>query len=484
MNAPLRRVAVACLVLFGLLLVNANYIQAVQAEDLRNRPGNARILIQQYERHRGPILVGGEQVTYSEETDDRLRYLRVYRNGPLYAPVTGYYSLYGATGIERTQNDVLNGTDGRLFVRRVVDMITSKQPKGGAVKLTVNAEAQRAAFEGLRGSGKRGAAVALEPDTGKILAMASVPSYDPGKLASHNTDEVRQNYDDLESNEAQPLLNRALSRTYPPGSTFKVVTSAAALSSGDYDPSSELPAPDSLPLPQSTHAVQNFGGSSCAGGDRDTFAHALQISCNTAFANLGMELGEDALRAQSEKFGLNDRVRMPMQSAESVYPTGMDRAQTALSAIGQYDVRITPLQAAMVSAGVANDGVVMDPYLVDEIKAPDLSTIEKGQPEEYGEAISPEVAEDLTGMMKRVVSAGSGTAAQLPGVEVAGKTGTAQHDPDAAPHAWFIGFAPADDPQVAVAVVVESGGNLGSEATGGQVAAPIAKAMMEAVMQK
>ena len=484
MNAPLRRVSIACLALFGLLLLNVNYIQAVKADELRNRPGNARVLIQQYERHRGPILVGGEQVARSTATGDQLKYRRRYDNGPLYAPVTGFYSLYGVTGIERAQNDVLNGTDGRLFVRRVVDMLTGKQPKGGAVELTLDAGAQRAAYQGLQSSGKRGAAVALNPQTGEILAMASVPSYDPNRLASHDADEVQRDYTTLEQNPSNPLLNRALSSTYPPGSTFKVVTSAAALSSGEYEPSTRIPAPDSLPLPQSTHAIENFGGSSCAGGGDDTLAHSLQISCNTAFANLGMEVGADALNAQAEKFGLNDQVGVPMQSARSVFPSGMDKAQTALSAIGQYDVRITPLQAAMIAAGVANDGVVMDPYLVSEIKAPDLSTVEKGQPAEYGRAVTPEVANQLTGMMKRVVEAGSGTSAQIPGVEVAGKTGTAQQAPGKPPHAWFIGFAPADNPQVAVAVVVESGGNLGSEATGGHVAAPIAKAMMEAVMRR
>ncbi|MQA86247.1 MAG: penicillin-binding protein 2 [Streptosporangiales bacterium] len=480
MNKPLRRIAVACLVLFGLLFVNANYIQGVKAEELRNRPGNARILIQQYERHRGPILVDRRPVASSKETRDQLKYLRVYRNGGLYAPATGYYSLYGATGIERAENEVLNGTDARLFVRRVVDLITGKQPKGGAVELTLNDDAQRAAYEGLRESGKAGAVVALDPRTGAILAMASVPSYNPNPLASHNSKEIQRYYDRLEADPSKPMLNRALQNTYPPGSTFKVVTAAAALSSGGYKPSSQIPAPDSLPLPQSTHAIQNFGGSSCGG--QTTLAQALQISCNTAFADLGMEVGEDALRAQAEKFGLDSQVEVPMQSAQSVFPSGMDQAQTALSAIGQYDVRITPLQAAMVAAGVANDGVVMKPYLVNEVKAPDLSTVERGQPEDYERAVSPEVAGQLTEMMKSVVAAGTGTSAQIPGVEVAGKTGTAQHAPGEPPHAWFTGFAPAGDPEVAVAVVVESGGNMGSEATGGQVAAPIAKAVMEAVM--
>lgn len=484
MNRPLRKVAIACLALFGLLLGNATVIQAVRADDLRNRPGNARVLIQQYERHRGSILVGGQRIAYSEKTDDQLEYLRVYENGPLYAPATGYYSLYGVTGIERSLNDVLNGTDGRLFVRRVVDMLTGQQPKGGAVQLTLQPGAQRAAYQGLRNSGKQGAAVALDPKTGEILAMASVPSYDPNVLAAHDATELQDAYDGLDQDPAQPLLNRALSGVYPPGSTFKVVTSAAALSSGEYESSTQVPAPDTLPLPQSTHAIQNFGGSSCSGTGEMTLAQALQISCNTAFANLGIELGAETLGEQAELFGLNDQVNVPMPAAESVFPDGMDDAQTALSAIGQYDVRISPLQAAMIAAGVANDGVVMNPYLVREIKAPDLSTIETGQPEEYGEAVSPEVAGQLTEMMKLVVAAGSGTAAQIPGVEVAGKTGTAQHAPGKAPHAWFIGFAPADDPQVAVAVVVESGGNLGSEATGGEVAAPIAKAVMEAVMQR
>lgn len=475
MNAPLRRVAIAFLVLFGLLLVNVTYIQGVQADSLRDKPTNARVLVQQYQHDRGEIVVSGKPIATSKPTDDRLKYLRTYADGPLYAPATGYYSLFGATGIERESDDVLAGTDDRFFVRRLMDLVTGKQPRGGTVVLTLDEQAQRTAYEDL--AGKHGAVVALDPRTGAILALASRPSYDPNKLASHDAGKVRDAYDALSHDEDQPLLDRAIGQTYPPGSTFKIVTAAAALSTGKYDPSTTIPAPNALPLPQSTHSLHNFEGETCGNGETTTLADAVRMSCNTGFAKLGMTIGADTLQSQAEKLGLNDRFQIPMTSAESVFPKDIDEAQTALSAIGQYNVRVTPLQGAMVASAVANDGVMMKPHLVKEIKGPNLSTIEKTKPEEYGEAFTPEVASQLTDMMKLVVADGTGTAAQIPGVEVAGKTGTADHGAEE-PHAWFISFAPADDPQIAIAVLVEDGGQ------GGIAAAPIAKDVMEAVLNK
>lgn len=475
MNSPLRHVAVACMLLFGLLMVNATYLQAVRAEELRNKPGNVRVLYKEYERKRGPIVVGGKAVAKSKATNDELKYRRIYPQGQLYAHATGYYALFSSTGLEQEENDVLAGTDERFFVRRLVDMATGEPPQGGSVVTTLNPAAQRAAFQGLQG--REGAAVALDPDTGEILAMVSTPTYDPSRLASHESEKVEQAYNQLESNPSQPLLNRAISETYPPGSTFKVITSAAALSTGRYTPSSVLPAPQVLDLPQTDEMLQNFEGEVCSPTGSMTLAAALELSCNTAFASLGMDLGPQTLREQAKAFGFTESFDVPMETAPSVFSKeSLSKPATAYSAIGQYNVRATPIQMAMVAGAIANDGVVMEPYLVDEIKAPDLQTVEETEPEDYGRAVSPAVADQLTQMMTRVVQQGTGSAAQIPGIAVAGKTGTAEPAPE---DAWFTAFAPAQNPQVAVAVVVPNAGT-----TGGEAAAPIAQDIMEAVLRQ
>jgi len=484
-NAPLRRVAVACLVLFGLLLLNVNYVQVVKAKDYRDDMRNQRVQLRTYERQRGPIVIGtGAQrisIAKSVKTKDVLTYLRSYPGGAAYAPVTGYYSfLQGRTGIERLQDRVLSGDDDRLFVRRLSDYVTGNRPSGGAIVLTLQPKAQQAAYDGL--AGKVGAVVALDPRTGAVLAEASRPSYDPSVLSSHDATQIRATYKSLSNDPSDPLLNRAVGRTYPPGSTFKVITSAAALAAG-VKPTDRIPSPHVLNLPQTSSTLNNFGGETCGDGTTDTFADALAISCNTAFGALGIKIGQDAVRKQAQAFGFgDDSLQLPQQAAKSIYPDVLTPPQVAQAAIGQYDVRVTPLQMAMVAAGVANGGEVMRPYLVQEVQAPDLTTLDAATPTLYRRAVSPAVAAALTAMMQGVVTSGTGTAAQIPGVAVAGKTGTAQHGPGASPHAWFIGFAPAKDPKVAVAVLVEDGGSLGSDATGGKVAAPIAKAVMQAVL--
>ena len=485
MNAPLRRVAVVCLVLFGALFLKVNWIQVVRADQYRDNPGNARTLVRDYERERGAIAIADgrrQVVALSTATNDRLKYLRTYPGAEAYAPVTGFYSLvYGRTGIERANDSILSGSDDQLFVQRLSDQITGREPQGGSVVLTLQQAAQQAAYEGLRG--KRGAAVALDPKTGAVLAMASTPSYDPSKLSSHDPAAIRKYYASLTSDPGQPLLNRAISQTYPPGSTFKVITSAAALGQG-LTPETRIPSPTNYTLPQTSRPLRNFGGETCGDGRTSTLTDALRISCNTAFAALGLKVGQDALRSQAEAFGIGDAgLSVPTTVARSVFPDDLNPPGLGQSAIGQFDVRVTPLQMALVAAGVANDGQVMRPYLVQEMQAPDLSTLEQARPEVYRTAVSRDVADQLTTMMRAVVDDGTGSSAQIPGVQVAGKTGTAQHAAGEAPHAWFIGFAPADDPQVAVAVVVEDGGSAGSEATGGRVAAPIARSVMEAVLR-
>lgn len=485
MNAPLRRVAATCLVLFGLLLLNVNYRQVVKAGDYRDNARNSRVIVRNYERERGSIALAGPGrplIANSVETQGRLKYLRTYPPKELYAHVTGYYSLiYGRDGLEETEDRVLSGEDPRLFVKRLSDTLTGREPRGGDVIVTLQQAAQQAAYDGLKG--KRGAVVALDPRTGAVLAMASAPTYDPNRLSSFDPKAIRDYHAALTADGAgDPLLNRAISQTYPPGSTFKVITAAAALQHG-VTPDTQIPSPTVLDLPQSTATLRNFGGETCGNGTTTTLADALRISCNTAFAQLGLTLGADTLHAQAQAFGFGDSdLTVPEPVAESVVPPDLDLPSLAQSAIGQRDVRVTPLQMALVAAGIANGGTIMKPYVVREVRAPDLTRLSLAQPETYRHAVPRDVADQLRAMMEAVVTSGTGTAAQIPGVRVAGKTGTAQNAPGAAPHAWFIGFAPAQDPQVAVAVIVENGGDAGSEATGGRVAAPIAKAVMRAVL--
>ncbi|MBD5784628.1 penicillin-binding protein 2 [Cellulosimicrobium terreum] len=487
MNVPIRRVATVVLVMFLALMVSTTYIQFFRAEALDNDPRNVRTIYREYDNFRGPIVVAGDAVASSAPVDDPFGFQRSYTHGELYAPVTGYFSVVNGTSeVERAENDYLNGDASSLWLDRLTGLVTGEQPQGASVELTIDAKAQQAAWDAL--GDQRGAVVALEPTTGRVLALVSKPSYDPNTLASHDTGEASAAFQELANADGDPMSNRAIrGNTYPPGSTFKLVTSAAALESGDYTPETVIPAPDELPYPQSTQTMKNFGGIRCSPTGEMTLADALRISCNTAFGDLGLTLGDDVLRDQAQDFGFDDgSLTIPMDVTASHFPTDdteeSDAGGTARAAIGQGDVRATPLQMAMVSAAIANDGVEMAPYTVETVRNPDLDVVRQTDPRRLRTSVSPETAEQLTQMMLGVVQNGSGTAAQIPGVQVAGKTGTAENDPAKAPHAWFTSFAPADDPQVAVAVIVENGGSSGSEATGGAVAAPIAKAVIEAVL--
>jgi peptidoglycan glycosyltransferase len=325
--------------------------------------------------------------------------------------------------------------------------------------------------------------VALDPRTGAILAMVSHPTYDPSVLATHDLSASSKAWKSLIDNANRPLDNRAIAgRLYPPGSVFKLVTAAAALDSGKFNENTEIPGPASLDLPQTTTNLRNDFSGSCGPGDKVSLLHALQISCNTAFGWLGLDLGAKALQEQAAKFGFGQALRVPMPVTPSTVPEELNPPQTAQSAIGQFDVRVTPLQVAMVAAAVANGGQVMQPHLVKAVRAPDLSIIDQPSPVSLGQAMSGEAAAQLTRMMQAVVTSGTGTAAQISGISVAGKTGTAQQGPGKPPHAWFTAFAPAGNPQIAIAVVVEDGGKAGNEAYGGKIAAPIAKRVIEAVL--
>jgi peptidoglycan glycosyltransferase len=484
MNRQLRHVAIAALIMFAALLVNSNVVQVVQASSLRANPHNVRVLYGEYSNKRGPIEVAGKDIARSIATNDSLKYLRTYPGGPAYAPVTGYYSLViGASGIEQAEDPVLAGTDNRLFLKRLSDEITGQTPQGGSVILTLNPKAQLAAYNGLHGV--RGAVVALNPSTGAILALATSPSYDPSTLSTHNSRQINRTYHQLLHDPGDPLIDRATSETYPPGSLFKIVTASAAFTSGKFTPNSVVPAPSALRLPLTTTYLHNFGGESCGNGKTDTIRDAFRISCNTAFAGIGLSIGIRALAAQAKAFGVGSPLSVPLPVAASQISADANLPNTALSAIGQYDDALTPMQAAMIGATIANGGVEMKPYLVAQTQGPNASVLSTTKPQVLRRSVSPQVAAEVTGMMELVVQSGTGTAAQIPGITVAGKTGTAQHGTASehlAPDAWFVAFAPAQHPTIAVAVLVEDGGSLGSEATGGAVSAPIARSVMCAVL--
>lgn len=475
MNAPLRRVAISVLVLFTLLILNINYIQVVRSEELREDGRNTRVLADEYSRERGAIVVAGEPIALSTETDDRLKYLRQYPQGGLYAAVTGYYSvIYGATGMERAENPLLAGTDDRLFVRRLSDLFTGRDPSGGDVVLTLDPAVQQAAMAGLEG--QVGAVVALDPSTGAVLGLASTPTFDPNLLSSHDPAGIRDAAAQLEAADPDPRSNQAIGQRYAPGSIFKVIVSAAALEDG-YTPETVVPAPTVLQLPGTTTDLTNFNESACSGSGEQPLIDALTISCNTAFAQLGIDLGEDAVREMAEAFGMTgERFEMPLRVEGSTVGDIENDAELGVASIGQQNVQMTPMQAAMVAAAVANDGTLMRPYLVDQLLAPDLTVIDETDPEEMSQPVSEQTAGALTEMMTSVVANGSGRAARINGVQVAGKTGTAENDgPD---HNWFIGFAgPDDEPRIAVAVFVRNGGG-----TGGDTSAPIARQVMQAYL--
>jgi peptidoglycan glycosyltransferase len=488
MNTSLRRISVMIMVLIVLLLLNATLTQVFVADGLRADPRNQRVLLDEYSRQRGQISAGGQLLAYSVSTNGRFRFLRVYPNPLAYAPITGFYSLrYSSTGLERGEDSVLNGSDERLFGRRLADFFTGRDPRGGNVNTTINPQVQQAAWDamaqGCNGPCK-GAVVALEPATGKILAMVSAPSYDPNLLASHDVDEQTKAWQNLRDNPNAPLVNRAISETYPPGSTFKVITTAAALQAGASE-NDQLTAQPSIQLPDSTATLQNFGGNPCGSGPTASLQEAFARSCNTAFVQLGIKTGADPLRSTAQAFGLDTPPEpVPLQVAESTIGAIPDAAALGMSSIGQKDVALTPLQNALVAATIANEGVMMQPYLVDSLKGPDLANISTTSPHEQRRAVSPQIAARLTALMvdAEQVTQQKGV---IPGVQIASKTGTAEHGTDprnTPPHAWYIAFAPAQSPKVAVAVLVENGGDRLS-ATGGALAAPIGRAVIAAALR-
>ncbi len=494
MERQVRQLALALGVLFVILIGQVTYIQVVSADRLADNPANAkRQLIAEYEVNRGQILAADRRtvLALSKRSPGELRFERRYPQGELNGYVTGYYSfVYGRSRLEESFNGYLAGDAPQLLPQTLADMVLGRPKRGGSIITSIVPELQEAAAQAL--GDLPGGVAAIDPRTGNVLTLVANPSYDPNPLSSHDPAEIRRTWEELNADPDKPLRSRASDELYPPGSTFKIIDAAAALANG-YGPASTWPNPHVLDLPDTNETLSNFGGVTCSGGSRITLADALRQSCNVVFGEIGLELGAEALAEQAWAFGFaptstTGDVPFDVPFQEGVFPDPSyfedRRPAVALSAIGQDNVAANPLQMALVAGAIGNGGVMMRPRLVTEVRAPDGQVVETFEPEIFSRPMTEVNAALLTAMMIEVVEGGTGTAARISGVSVAGKTGTAQHGEGADPHAWFVSFAPADDPQIAVAVIVLDGGSLGSEATGGALAAPIARAVMEAALNR
>jgi len=504
-NRRIRRLGIALVALFGLLFAQVSYLQVFASGRIANDPANAtRQIIAEYKVDRGAIYAAdGTVLAMSQPTTGRnpLRYLRRYPDGPLFVGITGYYSrLYGRSEIEQAMNAYLSGDAPELAVSTLSDLILGRPKKGGAVYTTIDAALQRVAANAL--GSLPGAVVAVDPRNGDILALVSNPSFDPNTLSSQDSADQRASWASLNADPDRPLLSRANDELYPPGSTFKIVTVSAAIEAG-YGLQSEWPNPSQLDLPLTSATIQNFGGETCPGGAKTTLLTAFVNSCNVIFGEIGLKVGAERLAAQARAFGFcpidppaqTDCIQptipslIPFQTGRfpaASYFEGNDPL-VAISAIGQDNDLANPLQMALVASAIANGGVMMQPRFVTQVRDPQGRVIRTFEPRVFGNPVSASTAAAVRELMVSVVESGTGTAAQIPGVVVAGKTGTAEHGaPGTPPHAWFVSFAPAGQgqtPTIAVAVIVLNGGNLGSEATGGRVAAPIARQVIDAFLR-
>jgi len=481
MNRQIVRVGAVVFVLFGALFINLNVITLLQADELINHPSNRRLIIREYAIERGPIVVGEQAIARSERTEEgQYRYLRTYPEPELYAHLTGYYSIVlQRSGLERALNEELTGRTAEVVAQNLGELLGGAARPGNAVELTIDPAVQTAARDAL--AGREGAVVAIDPRTGGILASYANPTFDPNPLSSHDTREINEAWAPLRDDPDRPLVDRATGELYPPGSVFKVIAAAAALEAGS-DPARTFPNEASFDVPQTSLDISNPGGARCGEGEETTLQTAFRRSCNTVFARLGVELGDAALAAQAEAFGFNRTPPLELPAATSRIPQEQDIPAVAQSAIGQRDVQATVLQMAMVSATVANGGQLLRPHLVDTVRDPDGAILRGADigrwdtPPGDGRPITPRTAQQLRSLMLDAVTgpAATGAAAAIDGVEVGGKTGTAQTAPGAAPVAWFIGFA---DDEVAVAVAVPD-----ADGGGGAVAAPIARQVLQAAL--
>ena len=482
MIKELKRVSLVVALMFLSLFVAATLVQAVNAEDLADDPRNVRDIYESYKTQRGPILVDGKAIASSVPSSNAYQYLRVYED-EIYSAVTGYFSVFrGATGIEAAANSYLSGQSSSQFFEQVNAVLSGNPVTGAAVELTLDPELQQAAWDAL---GKyRGALIAIDPVTGNILAMVSKPGFDANLISGHSSSTVSENYVDLESNPANPLINKTISGDlYHPGSVFKLVLAAAALESGEYTEESTFENPESVQLPNSTAEVFNSSKKTCGPEDSVTLNYAMRFSCNVPFVELGLAVGQDRLRAQAELFGFGKEIRVPMLATPSIFPAKMDDAQLGLASFGQYDVRVSPLQMALISASIANGGLMMQPNLIESIISSNLSVILAPKPEVLAQPITSATADALRNMMIESVTQGVASNASVSGFEIAGKTGTAENGVGERVTLWFTGFAPAMNPRIAIALVIEDGGGRDSGASGNATAAPVARAFFKAVLR-
>jgi penicillin-binding protein A len=489
-NRALKRISIAVLVMFLALMINVNYLQGFDTASLAVQPDNIRGLEGRYQYERGDIVTSdGVTIATTTPSNDFEKYLRVYKDPQVYAPVTGYATPYSATGVEGAENGVLSGNDASLSFRNFIDLITSKPRKGATVTVTINSKAQLAAYQGLRdvlgNTGNTGGVVAINPKTGAILAMASWPSYDTNLLAVHDGTTFNKNDKALLTQVPSPLVNYATNATFPPGSTFKIVTTSAWFTqSATNTPQTSLASPQPLRLPNGNF-LSNDNGEKCGDGSGHTQAIiAFALSCNTPFAQLGVDLGGQALKATADQFGYNQALDIPgiTNTAASNFTAEADGSFTAFDAIGQHDTTTTALQEALLSAAVANNGTLMKPYLIQQVTASDLSIVSQATPITLSTPITPAVAAYETQMMIQVVKNGTATtpvnAANAQGLDIAGKTGTAQNGTNGSSKsdAVFTAFAPASNPTIAVGVIVQGGGY------GAAAAAPIAIQVIKAFL--
>ena len=482
MNAQIRKIFVVVLIMFAMLGLAVTNTQFISAPSLNADPRNVRTNLHAAEIDRGPIIVEKTAIASSELDDDN-HYTRVYDQGSLYVSATGYFSSvgYGSTGIEAAQENVLDGQSQTLLGQRLRNLLTGEKRQGGGVELTLRASMQEAAAAAL--GDRKGAVVALDAKTGAILALYSSPSFDPNALASRDAGEVQDAYATLDADPKNPMLNRTISERYAPGSTFKVLTAIALIENGIADPDTRMNSPVSTILPGTNTEVSNIESSTCGDGN-PTLTEAFARSCNTTFVIASEKLTTQQLTDVTNRFGFGREQEIPLTVIPSVFPSDADSAQLAMSSIGQYTVQATPMQMAQVAQTIANGGQMMTPYLIKQIVDADNQTIRKTKATEAGRPISADTASKVTGMMKAVVSQpyGSGTPMALPNVSVAAKTGTAETGDGDRANAWAIGFAPADNPQIAFAVIVE-GDETNPTPHGGDVAGPVAKAVLEAGLQ-
>ncbi|TPF92803.1 penicillin-binding protein [Bifidobacterium sp. UTBIF-68] len=488
MNKYLRQLFTAVVCLFVILGLSSTILMAVRANSLNSDSRNARSLYHQLGAYRGAILASdGTVMAQSEPVNDAFKYQRTYSNGPLYAPITGFFAINqnADRGLEASRSMLLNGEANSLIWQRAKSMLTGSTNKGASIETSIDPKLQQVAYDQM--SSRDGAAVAIEVKTGRILAMVSTPSYDPNQLATHDTKAAAKAYNDLAAGENSPLINRATSQLYPPGSTFKTIVASAALETGDYQADTQIPAGASYTLPGTATQLPNAVWQANGTDGKITLQNAIAYSSNTAFAQLGVALGEDKVKEMATKYGFGNTITIdgtsatgtPMTATASTFPSATTPDKLALASIGQGDTKATPLQMAMVAQAIANDGKMMRPTLVDRVRASDLSVISQTTPETLGKVMSKDSADKLTAMMEHVITDANPSLA-INGVTIAAKTGTAQIGVDnTSIDGWIIGFAPAEDPQIAVAVLVHNTDLLGSLAAG-----PIMRAMIQEALQQ